>query len=120
MDNYYGGYQPTQVRPVYDGQRNVQQPQNSILTVFVNSEDEVNYYPVAAGVTVMLIAFNLKRFYLKTTGKNGVPEPLRIFDFDEVITVQPQNQNDNYATKDEMKAISDKLDKLISSLGGEN
>lgn len=94
--------------------------QNSILTIFVNSEDEVNFYPVAAGVTVMLVSFNLGKFYLKTTGKNGVPEPLRVFDFKEII-MNPQPQIDsNYATKDEMKSLSDKLDKLISSLGGES
>lgn len=122
MDNYYG-YQPQQPRPMTMPQQlqmNGQQPQNSILTVFVNSEDEVNFYPVAAGVTVMLVSFNLKRFWLKSTGKNGVPEPLRVFDFEEIVTMQPQSQADqNYATKDEIKTLSDKLDKLISSLGGE-
>lgn len=95
------------------------QQQNSILTVFVSSEEEVNFYPVAAGVTVMLISFNLGKFWLKSTGKNGVPEPLRTFDFSE-NSVAPQIQNDgNFATKDELQAISNKLDKLITSLGGE-
>ena len=96
------------------------QQQNSILTIFVNSEDEVNFYPVAAGVTVMLVSFNLNKFYLKTTGKNGVPEPLRVFSFSEESVPQQMNNESNYVTKEEMKSLSDKLDKLISSLGGES
>lgn len=107
------GFIPQQPQPQIQGQ-------NSILTVFVNSEDEVNFYPVAAGVTVMLVSFNLKKFWLKSTEKNGIPGPLRVFDFNEV-TPAPQNQgNENYVTKEEMALLSSKLDKLISSLGGES
>lgn len=93
--------------------------QNSLLTIFVNSEDEVNYYPVAAGVTVMLIAFNLGKFYFKTTGKNGVPEPIRVFKFEEVLPSPQVNANDNFATKEEINNLSEKLNKLIESLGGD-
>ena len=131
MDNYYGGYQPRQMIPYnyYDrpnisstGQVAQPQTQNSILTIFVNSEEEVNFYPVAAGLTVMLVSFDLGKFWLKTTGKNGVPEPIRKFDFkEEIIAAPSQPQTDlNFATKDEMQLLSDKLDKLISSLGGDN
>ena len=53
--------QPTTV-PNYTQMQPTMQPQqqtNSLLTIFVNSEEEVNYYPVAAGVTVLLVSFNL-------------------------------------------------------------
>lgn len=96
-----------------------QQPQNSILTVFVNSEEEVNFYPVAAGVTVMLVSFNLGKFYLKSTGKNGVPEPLRVFDFtEEAIATQNQNET-KFVSQEDFDALSKKLDTLINSLGGD-
>lgn len=122
QNNQY--YTPSSTTPVdnrYFAQPQLTQSaqQNSLLTIFVNSEDEVNYYPVAAGVTVMLIAFNLGKFYFKTTGKNGVPEPLRVFKFEEVIKMPPVNTNENFATKDEIKDLSDKLNKLIESLGGD-
>lgn len=96
-----------------------QQPQNSILTVFVNSEEEVNFYPVAAGVTVMLVSFNLGKFYLKSTGKNGVPEPLRVFNFTEEAHAA-QNQNETkFVSQEDFDALSKKLDTLINSLGGD-
>jgi hypothetical protein len=96
-----------------------QQPQNSILTVFVNSEEEVNFYPVAAGVTVMLVSFNLGKFYLKSTGKNGVPEPLRVFNFSEEAHAA-QNQNETkFVSQEDFDALSKKLDTLIKSLGGD-
>ena len=114
----YTTYQPMmqQLSP----QQTQQQPSNSILTVFVNSEDEVNLYPVAAGVTVMLVCFSNHKFYLKSTSKTGVPEPLRIFPFTEETQITTENQNvGDYATKEEMRSLSDKLDKLIASLGGD-
>lgn len=114
----YQSYQPMmqQLSP----QQTQQQPSNSILTVFVNSEEEVNLYPVAAGVTVMLACFSNHKFYLKSTSKTGVPEPLRIFPFTEETQIATENQNvGDYATKEEMRSLSDKLDKLIASLGGD-
>ena len=37
----------------------------------------------------MLISFYLKKFWLKGTGQNGVPLPIRKFNFDEVIEETP-------------------------------
>lgn len=99
------------------------QQQSSLLTVFVSSEEEVNMYPVAAGVTVILISFNMGKFYLKSTGKNGVPEPIRKFSFSEdaaVSSVQTNNQNEiHFVTKDEFNSLSAKIDSLVEKLGGE-
>ena len=86
-----------------------------LMTILVNSEDEVGYYPVAAGLTVMLVSFNLGKFWLKSTGKNGVPVPLREFSFEEK---QVQPVDTSYATKEEIKSLNEKLDKLIAELGG--
>jgi hypothetical protein len=126
--NGYGsstGYQPPQNNYVNYGYQPpttdyAQQSQiNGLMVVLVETEDEVNYYPVAAGYTVMLVSFKLGKFWLKSTSKNGIPEPLRVFDFSEVV-IEPQVQESgNYATKAEMLAISEKLDKLISNLGGD-
>lgn len=96
-----------------------QQPQQtpgSIMTIFVNSEDEVRNYPVAAGVTVLLLSFNLKKFWLKSTSTNGVPESLREFPFEETT---PQTQpTGTGVSREEFDSLSKKIDKLIADLGG--
>lgn len=125
MANAYG-YSP--YTPMYGVQHNqlpVQQQQTQtqqnagLMTIFVNSEDEVNFYPVAAGLTVMLVSFNMGKFYLKSTGKNGVPEPLRVFSFNEETSL-PQIQNGGtFVTRDELDNLSDKLNALIEKLGGD-
>lgn len=93
-----------------------QQTPGSIMTIFVNSEDEVKNYPVAAGVTVLLLSFNLKKFWLKSTSTNGVPESLREFPFEETT---PQTQPaGSGVTREEFDSLSKKIDKLIADLGG--
>lgn len=96
------------------------QPQNSgsIMMIQIQSDDEVNTYPVAAGTTVMLINFSTNKFWLKSTSTSGVPEPLRRFNFNEEIT-QPQTSA-NAVSREEFESLSQKIDKLIADLGGNN
>lgn len=56
----------TQYGQYYQNLMPQQQASNnaSLMTVLVSSEDEVNNYPVAAGMTVMLMDFAHKRFGL--------------------------------------------------------
>ena len=107
----------------YQFQAPVQQQQsqqtNQIITFFVESEEPVNNYPVAPGVTAVFISFKLGKFFIKTTGMNGVPDPLRVCTFHEEKTLTENQNAGNYATKEEMMTLSDKLDKLIASLGGD-
>lgn len=87
-----------------------------LMAVFVNSQEEVDNYPVAAGLTVMLISFPLQKYWLKSTSLNGIPEQLRTFEFTEV-TPKPA-PDPNVVSRDEFNSLNDKLDKLIKSLGG--
>lgn len=126
MINYNTGvdpyYQNQQVAPRYQTAvpMQPQQPQNTLLTVLVSSMDEVLNYPVAAGVTVILVDFNGRMFWLKSTSKTGVPEPLRKFNFDEEIPQTPQNQNaSNFVTKEDFDSLNDRLNALIEKLGGD-
>lgn len=108
------GYQPTIQIP-----QQTQQPQQnpgSIMTIFVTSEEEVRNYPVAAGVTVLLLSFNLKKFWLKSTSTNGVPETLREFPFEE--TTPQAAQQSTGVSREEFDSLSKKIDKLIADLGG--
>ena len=123
MPNYMNGFNNQQMGAMnYPQQTQIAQPPTptNILTVPVESGADVNYIPVAAGCQVLFISFNEKKFWIKTTARNGIQEPIRTFTFDEVITPVLQNQNEgNYVSKDEFNALSSKLDKLLSELGGE-
>lgn len=96
-----------------------QQNNNSVMVVFVEGEAGARSYPVAAGNTVMLMDFNSNKFWLKATDTNGMPQQLRTFEFKEQVTPQ-QNQNgtQQIVTREEFNSLSEKLDKLISELGG--
>lgn len=119
---YYQTAVPTNIAPMGNFQTAVPLPQaqqtpGSIMTIFVSSEDEVKNYPVAAGVTVLLLSFNLKKFWLKSTSTNGVPETLREFPFEETTPKAPSNTG---VSREEFESLSKKLDKLLSELGGES
>ena len=92
-----------------------QQQSGNIMTIFIGSEEEANSYPVAAGTTVLLLCFQLKKFWLKSTSTSGVPEQLREFTFDEK-TPTPVAQGG--VTREEFESLSRKIDKLINDLGG--
>lgn len=91
---------------------------NSLMTVLVNSEDEVNNYPVAAGFTVMLVDFSHNKFWIKSTAMNGVPQPPRVFTISEISQQPAQIQNGSVVTREEFDALNIKLSKLIANLGG--
>lgn len=110
FSQYSGGNQTLPYSPL-------QQSNGNMLTVFIDSEQEVNDYPVAAGTTVQLISFKLGKFWLKSTATNGVPQPIRIFSFSEET---PKIQNEpNSVTRQEFDDLNRKLDKLLKELGGE-
>lgn len=117
----FAPYTPYQTGiPMQQAQPQVQQPSTNLMTIFVNSEEEVANYQVAAGLTVMLLSFNLKKFWLKSTNTNGVPQPIRVFPFTEEVqptNIPTNNQNDS-VTRDEFRALNEKLEKLINDLGG--
>lgn len=104
-------------RPIVN-QPTQQNNSNSLMTVLVNSEDEVNNYPVAAGFTVMLVDFSHNKFWLKSTAMNGVPQPPRVFTISEISQQPAQIQNGSNVTREEFDALNSKLTKLIASLGG--
>ena len=113
---YSGSY--TYNVPAYTPAPSQQANTNSLMTVLVNSEDEVNNYPVAAGFTVMLVDFSHNKFWLKSTAMNGVPQAPRVFAITEIVAKPAEIQNGSSVTREEFDALNTKIDKLISSLGG--
>jgi len=96
----------------------MQASNGSLMTVFIDNEEAVNDYPVAAGLTVQLISFKLGKFWLKSTATNGVPQQVRSFSFKE-DTQPAQIQNDS-VSRDEFNALNAKLEKLLKELGGDS
>lgn len=91
-----------------------QEPQ--LITVLVQGEEAVNRYPVGIGNTVLLLDFNLGKFWIKTN-PNGFPQTPRVFEFKEIT---PQNQNGSeVVTREEFNKLSEQINKLIAELGGE-
>ena len=89
-------------------------PLSGFYCVVVQSEAEVQNYLVAANSTVLLVSFNLKKFWLKGTDQNGIALPLREFEFTEKIKEPiplPQNTELESLKKDiaDIKAVLESL-----------
>lgn len=90
-----------------------QQPTGMML-VPVTGESTVNTYPVAAGMTVAFVDFGNNQMWLKSTGANAIPQPIRKFELKEIADVIPA-QGVSREEFDELKA---EMKKLIDALGG--
>lgn len=109
MPNYFGGYSPPQ---------QYQQPSNNVIVVTVQGEQGASMYPVAAGNTVLLIDFNLKRFWLKATDINGLPARFAAFDFTEVVKPVEQGDTSNFVSRSEFDEMKRSIDRLVALVGG--
>ena len=87
----------------------------TLSTILVNNEEEVEMYPLGPNATVIFMCFSSGKFWIKSKGMNGVPQPTRSFTFEEIAPAKEQN---NYVSKQEFSDLSAKLDKLIAELGG--
>ena len=124
MANFFGGYpQPQQFQqyPSY------QQTNNNVIVVPVQGESGASIYPVAAGNTVLLMDFNLKKFWIKATDINGLPAKFAAFDFKEEVKPIPQG-NGNFVSRNEfdewrqgtdaqLQQILDRVNALIGGNG---
>lgn len=89
------------------------------MVVTVQGESGASMYPVAAGNTVLLIDFNLKKFWLKATDINGLPAKFAAFDFTEV---KPTVQSDtgNFVSRNEFEELKKSIEQLGALIGGKN
>lgn len=114
MANYFGGFSPPQQYQPYP------QASNNVIVVPVQGEQGANMYPVAAGNTVFLFDFNMKRFWIKATDINGLPAKFAAFDFTEVVKPIMQGDNGNFVSRDEFdvwkKDTDAQLKKIIENL----
>ena len=90
---------------------------NSII--WVQGEAGAKAYPVAPGNSVLLMDSEAECFYIKSTDSSGIPMPLRVFSYNEIVQTQQtqhqQNQTvdtEQYVTKSEF----DELKKVIEDM----
>lgn len=109
MANLFGGYSPPQ-------QQFFQyQPQNnSVMVVTVQGEAGARVYPVAAGNTVLLIDFDAKKFWLKSTDLNGMPSRFVAFNFTEEI--KQSADSGNFISRTEFNELKQSIDTQFKQL----
>lgn len=102
----YNGYQPY-------GRQQYQQPVNNLTRV--TGIEGARLYQMPPNSTVALFDGNEDVFYVKATDGAGFPT-IRTFRFEEVP--QQAQQQPDYVTRDELGALSEKIDKLMEALNG--
>lgn len=79
-------------------------PQGPILA-WVQGRQGVDNYPLGPNLRGYFFDTNENKFYVKTTDMYGVVQPIRTFNYSEEIQETPQNEQNNYVTRDEIEGI---------------
>lgn len=79
--------------------------------IWVQGEAGAKAYPVASGQNVILMDSEASAFYIKSTDQNGIPMPLRVFDYVErKPTIESSKPiTDEYVTKEDLKKFMDEI-----------
>ena len=117
--NYYGGYTP-QMNPIPDQLAQLRQaqpqPQNGI--VWVQGEAAAKSYAVPYGVSVPLFDTEGEVFYIKTVDASGMPLPLRIFKYAEVVPQSTQDTSANAQRVDMSQYLTrEQLAEILAEMG---
>lgn len=120
----YQPYQPpmadqlAQLRNSYQPQAQVPQASQQSPILWVQGEEAAKAYMVAPGATVLLMDSEGQSFYLKSTDPQGMPLPLRIFDYVERTAQkpleQPQISTGEFVTRREFEALSARVGELLA------
>lgn len=109
----YGNTTPYNLQPQTYGtpvRNNPQWEQPNLMTpndtgiIWVQGEAGAKSYPVAPGKSVMLMDSESLTFYIKSADANGMPLPLKVYDYTERVPVQqtvpPVN---DFVTREELE-----------------
>lgn len=86
--NYQSPFQNPMQYPTYLPQTAMQQSQannSSNGITWVQGEAGAKAYPVAAGTSMLLMDSETENFYIKSTDASGMPQPLRKFEYKEIL-----------------------------------
>ena len=109
---YYNGFPATYQPMVYQPP---QQQTNNSGIIWVQGEAAAKSYLVAPNTTVQLWDSEEKVIYLKSADASGMPS-IKILDY--TIRGDEEKPAMEYATKDELKALADKIKSLRDELTG--
>lgn len=88
----------------------------SIQVIVLDDISQAGNYQVNPGGSTIFMNFAMTEMRMRTRDMSGFPLPDRTWSIKET-TPQPQPTNiGNFATKEEVSAINDKLDKLIEMM----
>lgn len=95
-NNAYGANPTMQTSQSYGYGQPMQQSYTQPPTqgiVWVQGEAAAKAYPVPAGSNAVLMDSEGDVFYIKATDATGMPLPLRVFEYKEVVRTEPQASN---------------------------
>lgn len=89
------------------------QPRQQTVFDYVLGEQAAKSYILAPGTRALLMDSEQPIFYIKTVDANGMPAPLRIFDYTE-RTTQPQSEEvkmptNDYISRSEFESFKDEI-----------
>ena len=121
----YNNYFPTTYQPMYYQQPQQQpqmsytQPQQQSGIIWVQGEAGAKAYPVAPGSNQLLMDSESECFYLKSTDPSGMPQPLSIFEYKEIVRTQEPTQShaalpdmSQYVKKSEFEELQRNFEEL--------
>lgn len=78
--------------------------------VWVQGEAGAKAYPVAPGNSVLLMDSESECFFIKSTDASGIPMPLRVFSYSEIVQTQPtsvkqSDSTEHYVTESEFNEL---------------
>ena len=87
--------------------------------IWVQGEAGAKAYPVAPGNSVLLMDSENDVFYIKSTDISGIPAPLRMFNYSEIVQTQPQAQQidtSQFVTQDDLNRIKQEFKQALDEL----
>ena len=110
MNNYFPvgylqGYQQGYPQQMTNQMQN-NAPANNNGIIWVQGIESAKAYPVNAGNSVLLMDSEEPLFFIKSADVNGMPMPLRVFDYTERSNKKEQDEPvADYITRDELDDI---------------
>lgn len=98
------------------GNTYTQSPLNNIMVVPVVGQEAAESYPVAIGLTVMLLDYNNGIFWLKSNDGINVKLVKHVFSIENTPKEQAESK-DEFVTKKEFNSLCGKVDSLLKNLG---
>ena len=124
-DYFNTNYMPQQMQPIQQPVQQTNSAQTNVSWIYVNGVQGARDHIVQPGQTAWMMDNNDPMIHVKAVDSMGTAtlKSFRLIEIDPQQTQQqtaPQIDVSQFATKDEIKAVSDKLTQLENALGGIN